>query len=549
MCHPTLQDIIVYGIGSMVAIADLNDPHKQRFLRGHDSDVCAVTVSPSGQLIASGQYGSAKAKGRKAAVCIWHIKTGKLLVELQGLTEKVISIAFSPDGRLLAASGANNYFIVWDLDSANILHSEKTQAAVSSVCWGKMFNPPNSRHPAYTLCSTTGDKVRNHVFAFDARAMHYMMKTTICQLPSRGLVRNYSCSTFSDDGQFIFCGTEAGEVMVFLASASVYRTCIPISSNGVRGLASIDQFLYAGAGDGIIKKLSGADKKWFVEADCKLEGRVMSLSVASGYKELVAGTQTGRMYRVSSSTLKPTEIAESHRDNIVAVASGAQPDVFATLSEKGDLFFWDLTDYIVTARAKGSSKGASLILTDDGVAVTGWSDGFIRGYDTKSGQEMWSIPRAHRGAVTRLASTKEYLVSGGSDGCIRLWSHSSHRMFTSVGLHKGAITGLLVDINDPTLIHSCGTDKVVVSYNIKEEGIQVTHSIKNGAFTSLSQRKDSENELVTATEYGIVFVSIETRLSGSFEDFISVLKTCLYFVPLTFFCAPLLFCYIPHLWY
>ena len=50
-------------MGSLASIENLNDPQMQVTLRGHDMQVSALAVSPSGKLIASGQIGTKNFKG------------------------------------------------------------------------------------------------------------------------------------------------------------------------------------------------------------------------------------------------------------------------------------------------------------------------------------------------------------------------------------------------------------------------------------------------------------------------------------------------------
>ena len=52
LLHPNLKNYI-YIAGSVIIIAELNDPDYQRFLRGHDEEVTCVALSNNGQLLAS----------------------------------------------------------------------------------------------------------------------------------------------------------------------------------------------------------------------------------------------------------------------------------------------------------------------------------------------------------------------------------------------------------------------------------------------------------------------------------------------------------------
>ena len=57
--HPVADEkagktYMVYGVNSMIVIQDVNDPHDQEFLRGHDEEISSLAISPGGHFIASG---------------------------------------------------------------------------------------------------------------------------------------------------------------------------------------------------------------------------------------------------------------------------------------------------------------------------------------------------------------------------------------------------------------------------------------------------------------------------------------------------------------
>lgn len=46
--HPNEVNKIVYPMGGLVVIENVNDKHEQTFLRGHDMNISALSLSPSG---------------------------------------------------------------------------------------------------------------------------------------------------------------------------------------------------------------------------------------------------------------------------------------------------------------------------------------------------------------------------------------------------------------------------------------------------------------------------------------------------------------------
>ena len=71
-----------------------------RTLEGHSDCVSSVTFSPDGKLLASGSLDS--------TVKLWNAEDGSLVRTLEGHTARVASVTFSPDGKLLACGSADS---------------------------------------------------------------------------------------------------------------------------------------------------------------------------------------------------------------------------------------------------------------------------------------------------------------------------------------------------------------------------------------------------------------------------------------------------------
>ena len=116
LCHPSQDSTYISALGASVCVGDVYDPHKQRFLRGHDATVSAVAVSSTGRLVASGQLKSTLVATGDASVMVWDLtRPGSAVYTFFGLTEGVLHLAFSPDERFLAAGAADNTLSVWDM--------------------------------------------------------------------------------------------------------------------------------------------------------------------------------------------------------------------------------------------------------------------------------------------------------------------------------------------------------------------------------------------------------------------------------------------------
>lgn len=164
----------------------------------------------------------------------------------------------------------------------------------------------------------------------------------------------------------------------------------------------------------------------------------------------------------------------------------------------------DLSDYSVLAFARGPCGATAVTFDGDETLLTGWEDGAVRVLSAVTGDSKASIAKSHRGAVTSIAVGPEFIFTGGEDGAMRVWSRRNLEFVAQYAEHSKAITGLLVDREAPNLVHSCSLDRAVVTYDLKTTRRSNYKMHRDGAFTGLCQRTDSELELLTATSDGFI---------------------------------------------
>ncbi len=292
--------------------------------RGHTGYIHTVAWSPNGRLIASG--------GDDATVQIWDALTGVRVVAYRGHTGPVYGVAWSPDGKLVASASADSTVHVWEAANASLLiNFSQHEGPVHALAW----SPDGQR-----IASGSDDRT---------------IKLWYARLGSNVITYGYQggftwALAWSPDGRYIVAGDSRGVAYVFTSSGELSDPRFP---NGAGYL------VYAKHSDSI---------------------------------ETVAWSPNGQ--RIASGAL----------DKRVQV--------------------WDAFSGDQVVPHTGQTQGiSSLSWSRDGGRIASASlDGTVQIWQAATGETL-STYRGHRGSVWTVAWSPDdaYLASGGADGTVQVW--------------------------------------------------------------------------------------------------------------------------------
>ncbi len=165
-------------------VADLNKIKCLQILQGHTNWVWTVVFSPDGQTLAS--------SSEDRTIRLWDTFTGECLKILEGHGHWVWTVTFSPDGQTLASGGADNTVKLWDISTGKCLRTLAGQEGHKNLVWSVAFSPDGQ-----TLASGSEDQT----------VKLWNISTGKCLKTLEGHSKQVYSVAFSPDGQILASGS------------------------------------------------------------------------------------------------------------------------------------------------------------------------------------------------------------------------------------------------------------------------------------------------------------------------------------------------------
>ena len=301
-------------------------------IEGHTDRVNSVALSPDGQTLASGSH--------DRTIRLWDVNTGSLLRTLTGHTHSVLSVAFSPDSNILASGSGDRKIRLWDVNTGRLIRSV-----------------PEPTGPVFSV-------------------------------------------VFRPDGEMLASGGRGPSIRFWDANT---------------GRQVILHFWDANTG-----KLIGS-----LGALGPHGGAVLSVAFSPDSNILASGSgdRKIRLWDVNTGRHIRT-LAGGHTDSVLSVAFSPDGEMLASGSLGETLRLWDVSTGRHIRTLTGHTHFVeSVAFSPDGLMLaSGSRDETLGLWDTRTGKRMYTL-EAHEDSVNSVAFSPDglMLASGSSDGTIRLW--------------------------------------------------------------------------------------------------------------------------------
>jgi WD40 repeat protein len=372
-----------------------NNHNQLATLQGHKNSVSSVAFSPDGKMLASAD--------RDGTVKLWDMSTRQELATLQH-KNSVYSVAFSSDGKMLASADRDKTVKLWDISTRQELATLHHKDFVYSIA----FSPDGK-----TLASATS----NAVTLWDIST-----RQELATLHHKDFV--YSVA-FSPDGKT-------------LASAGFDKT-VKLWDIGTRQQLATLQHK-----ESVKSVVFSPDGKTLASAN----SYVVTLWDISTWQEPV--TLTG------------------HKSYVNSVAFSPDGKTLASAGVDWTAKLWDINtrQELVTLRGHSSYVDSIAFSPDGKTLASASSDNTVQLWDTRMPQELTAL-KGHSGQVNSIALSPDgkTLASAGADKTIQLWKFQNTgkwEQFKTLTGHESYVLSVAFSPDGKTLASSAafGTVKL-----------------------------------------------------------------------------------------
>ncbi|MBA3481847.1 MAG: WD40 repeat domain-containing protein [Pirellulales bacterium] len=438
------------------------------------TQVVCVAFSPDGERLASA--------GGDGAVKVWESKTGKLTQTLDTGSEFVVSIAYHPDGKRVATVGMDQQAKIWDLATGrevfagpcDTVHTNGasqsvafspdgrllaagTEGAVNVWAWEKQqllhTFPGHEKHGISVAFTRKGRLASGSwggiVRLWDAEAGG----KPLGRFPeSRKARQPVGAMAFSEDGRRLATASYGRRVEIWdTVKGKLLHTlqhsglvfCVALSRDGQR---------LASAGEDQTVRIWDTESGREVLGLRGHTGACGSVAFSPDGRRLASVSLDGTIRVWDATPLEGHEGQEAltfnkHGDEIWSLAVSPDGRRVVSAGFNGLAKVWDAKSSRMNADFKGHRQVVFCVAWQPNgrqIASTG-RDGMlfsVKVWDAQTGREAYTIPGGQEFFAVAFSPDGQRLVTGSADRTVQVWDAKTGREVATLGAHDRLIRGV-----------------------------------------------------------------------------------------------------------
>ncbi len=412
-----------------------------RHIDAPEKGVDALAFSRDGKLLAGA--------GLNGAVILWNAATGQEARRLEGHRQQVKGIAFSPQGDRLI-SGDAEVARLWDVTSGKVLHAWPVgQGGVSAVAYS----------PEGRLLAAAGENATAFVWDVESgRPVHRL----------HGEGTYIYALAFSPDSGSLLVGVENGSAMVW--NLKTGKPGRPLHSKMTRSLQCLafsrdGKLLATGDGNRQLRLWDWASRteRWHVTAH---PDRVGTVAFSPDGRTLASGSAESSIHLWDVATGKPLLPTAGHQERLTAVAYSPDGRTIFTGAWDRTVRMWDAATgrerKVLTAGTEKDEEpfrmfavGHLAVSPDGKLLAVVRADETLRLWELPSGEERYRF----RAGCIAFSSDGRFFACGGRGtegaeinmGVIRLYERTTGQLVREFHGHKTPVSAVAFSPDGRTL--------------------------------------------------------------------------------------------------
>ncbi|KAL0032683.1 hypothetical protein WJX79_002789 [Trebouxia sp. C0005] len=534
--HFVEENTIIYPVGHTVVSYNV-ETKVQRFTPGspESEGITALAVSPNKKFLAVAERSD---KGTISVYDLQTLKRRKVLVSSETGAKEIASMAFSPDGRLLAAQGGSPEWnlVLWVWEKSKVVTSVKTTNATGNPVYQCLFNP-GAAGEGNGIISVIGSGIFK-CFKTAENSLKLLTSALAKREP-----QNYMAHCWLSEGERerMVLGTDSGELLI-IEGTELKATLQLDPGSTVLSIAAYSKGFMVGSDGGTLflfeRDGEGAARTYRKTKTLVVQGqpvKIRNLAVSPTEDTLLCTLENNQMYSLNltnTELMKQDEmnfelVTQSfHSSEILSIDACVRKPIVASVSSDHTVRLWNFLDKSTELVKNFTEDAYSVSLHPSGLIVLlGFADKlrlmtvlmddfrlikefsmkackecrFSHGghyfaavngntisiYNTYTFENVGNL-RGHNGKVRSLAwlpdDTK--LVSAGVDGAVYEWRLKDFKR-SKENVLKGCSYSCVVDDSDSHALYVVGSDKKLKELEeVGGTGTKVTKELDTGTMVS-----------------------------------------------------------------